>query len=170
LKYKKVILIIRDGWGWSENPYGNLIMEAKTPNADRYVTEYPSAILKCTGEDVGNPSSAQGGSEVGHLTLGAGRIVWQPQELINRSIADGSFFENPALMLAIKNCQKNNSALHLAGLFSDAGVHSDVNHLLALLKLAKDNGLSNVFIHLVLDGRDVPEKSSGEFVDKLKQK
>ena len=170
MKYKKVILIIRDGWGWSENPYGNLIMEAKTPNADRYVTEYPSAILKCTGEDVGNPSSAQGGSEVGHLTLGAGRIVWQPQELINRSIADGSFFENPALMLAIKNCQKNNSALHLAGLFSDAGVHSDVNHLLALLKLAKDNGLSNVFIHLVLDGWDVPEKSSGEFVDKLKQK
>jgi 2,3-bisphosphoglycerate-independent phosphoglycerate mutase len=170
VKHKKVILIIRDGWGWSENPYGNLIMEAKTPNADKYAAEYPSAILKCTGEDVGNPQSAQGGSEVGHLTLGAGRIVWQPQELINRSIMDGSFFDNPALMAAVKNCQKNNSALHLAGLFSDAGVHSDINQLFALLKLAKDNGLNKVFVHLVLDGRDVPEKSAAGFVAKLNEK
>jgi 2,3-bisphosphoglycerate-independent phosphoglycerate mutase len=170
MKNKKVILIVRDGWGYSTNPYGNAIMEANTPNADRYLSEYPSALLKCTGNDVGNPDGMQGGSEVGHLTMGAGRIVWQPQEMINNAIKDGSFFTNPALLKAIENCKKNNVALHLAGLFSDAGVHSDVNHLYALLKLAKDNRLSKVFIHLVLDGRDVPEKSALGYVEKLNEK
>ncbi len=170
MKNKKVILIVRDGWGYSTNPYGNAIMEANTPNADKYIKEYPSALLKCTGRDVGNPDGSQGGSEVGHLTMGAGRIVWQPQEMINNAIKDGSFFTNPALLQAIKNCQKNSSALHLAGLFSDAGVHSDVNHLYALLKLAKDNNLSKVYIHLVLDGRDVPEKSATGYVNELNEK
>jgi 2,3-bisphosphoglycerate-independent phosphoglycerate mutase len=170
MKNKKVILIVRDGWGYSMNPYGNAIMEANTPNADRYLSEYPSALLKCTGNDVGNPDGMQGGSEVGHLTMGAGRIVWQPQEMINNAIKDGIFFTNPALLKAIENCKKNNVALHLAGLFSDAGVHSDVNHLYALLKLAKDNGASKVFIHLVLDGRDVPEKSALGYVEKLNEK
>jgi 2,3-bisphosphoglycerate-independent phosphoglycerate mutase len=170
MKNKKVILIIRDGWGYSENSNGNAIMEAKTPNSDRYLTEYPSALLQCTGNEVGNPEGMQGGSEVGHLTLGAGRIVWQPQELINRSIKDSSFFENPALMSAIENCKKNNSALHLAGLFSDAGVHSDINQLFALMKLSKRNGLDKVFIHLVLDGRDVPERSAIKYVKKLNEK
>ena len=170
MKNKKVILIIRDGWGYSENSYGNAITAAKTPNADKYLKEYPSFLLKCTGHDVGNPTGIQGGSEVGHLTLGAGRIVWQPQELINRSIENGQFFKNPALLSAIKNCQKNNSALHLSGLFSDTGVHADINHLYALMRLAKDNGLNKVFIHLVLDGRDVPEKSASKFVEKLNKK
>ena len=170
MKNKKVILIVRDGWGYSTNPYGNAIMEAKTPNADRYLKEYPSALLKCIGNDVGNPEGMQGGSEVGHLTLGAGRIVWQPQELINRSINDGSFFENPALMSAIENCKKNNSALHLAGLFSDAGVHSDIRQLFALMELAKRNGLNKVFIHLVLDGRDVPERSAKGYAEQLNKK
>lgn len=170
MKNKKVILIVRDGWGYSTNPYGNAIMEANTPNADKYLNEYPSALLKCFGNDVGNPQGAQGGSEVGHLTMGAGRIVWQPQEMINNAIKDGSFFQNPALLKAIENCKKNDSALHLAGLFSDAGVHSDVNHLYALLKLAKDNGLNKVFIHLILDGRDVPERSALGYVEKLNEK
>lgn len=167
---KKVILIVRDGWGYSENPYGNAIMEAKTPNSDKYLNEYPSALLKCTGQDVGNPAGSQGGSEVGHLTMGAGRIVWQPQEMINNAIKDSSFFSNPALLKAIENCRKNNSALHLAGLLSDAGVHSDINHLYALLKLAKDNDLDKVYIHLILDGRDVPEKSALGYVEKLNEK
>jgi 2,3-bisphosphoglycerate-independent phosphoglycerate mutase len=170
MKNKKVILIVRDGWGYSTDSYGNAIMAAKTPNADKYLREYPSALLKCTGQDVGNPEGSQGGSEVGHLTMGAGRIVWQPQEMINNAIKDGSFFTNPALLEAIENCKKNESVLHLAGLFSDAGVHSDVKHLYALLKLAKDNGLSNVCIHLVLDGRDVPEKSALGYVEKLNEK
>ena len=170
MKNKKVILIVRDGWGYSTESYGNAIMAAKTPNADKYLQEYPSALLKCTGQDVGNPEGSQGGSEVGHLTMGAGRIVWQPQEMINNAIKDGSFFKNPALLKAIENCKKNNKALHLAGLFSDAGVHSDVKHLYALLKLAKDNGLSNVCIHLILDGRDVPEKSALGYIEKLNEK
>jgi len=167
---KKVILIVRDGWGYSTNPYGNAIMAAKTPNSDNYINNYPTSILKCIGEEVGNPDSAQGGSEVGHLTLGAGRIVWQPQQLINNSIADESFFTNQAFLGAIENCKKNNSALHLSGLLSDAGVHSDINQLYALLKLAKINGLTKVFIHVVTDGRDVGEKTALEYVGKLENK
>jgi len=167
---KKVILVIRDGWGYSTNPYGNLIMKSHVPNNDRYLAEFPSATLKCFGNEVGNPEEMQGGSEVGHLTLGAGRIVWQPQELINQSIKSGDFFKNPALLKAIKNCQKNNSALHLAGLFSDAGVHSDIKQLFALMELAKINGLKEVYIHLILDGRDVPEKSALKYVEQLNNK
>jgi 2,3-bisphosphoglycerate-independent phosphoglycerate mutase len=170
MQNKKVILIVRDGWGYSTNPYGNAIMAAKVPNNDKYLAEYPTAQLKCTGQDVGNPDGAQGGSEVGHLTMGAGRIVWQPQEMINNAINDGSFFKNPALLKAIENCQKNNSTLHLSGLLSDAGVHSDIKHLFALLKLAKDNGLEKVYIHVVLDGRDVPEKSAINYIEQLNKK
>jgi len=170
MENKKVILIIRDGWGYSTDPYGNAVMAAKVPNNDKYLREYPSALLKCTGEDVGNPKGSQGGSEVGHLTMGAGRIVWQPQETINNAISDGSFFKNPSLLKAIENCKRNNSTLHLSGLLSDAGVHSDIHQLYALLKLAKDNGLEKVYIHLVLDGRDVPEKSAKIYVEQLNEK
>jgi 2,3-bisphosphoglycerate-independent phosphoglycerate mutase len=170
MKNKKVILIIRDGWGYSTNPYGNMIMKAKAPNSDRYLKEFPSATLKCFGNEVGNPEEMQGGSEVGHLTLGAGRIVWQPQELINQSIKQGDFFKNEALMKAIENCKEKNSVLHLAGLFSDAGVHSDIKQLYALMELAKREGLRKVFVHLVLDGRDVPEKSAIKYVEELNKK
>ena len=162
-------MIIRDGWGHSQDEYGNAIMAAKTPNHDRYVKEFPTAILKCMGNDVGNPKGIMGGSEVGHLTLGAGRVIWQPQELINRAIENKSFFENKSLLSAIENCKKNNSALHLMGLFSDAGVHSDLDHLLALMELAKINGLDKVSIHLVLDGRDVPEKSALDILVRLEK-
>ncbi len=167
---KKVILIIRDGWGESNNEYGNAIMAANVPNDKYFKENYPSAILKCTGNDVGNPETAQGGSEVGHLTLGAGRIVWQPQEMINQKIKSGEFFANLALMGAIENCKKNNSNLHLCGLFSDAGVHSDIAHMYALMKMAKQNNINNVYLHLVLDGRDVPEKSALEYLKKLDEK
>ncbi len=170
MKNKRVILIVRDGWGESSIVKGNAIKAAHVPNHENYVKNYPSSLLKCIGREVGNPESAQGGSEVGHLTLGAGRVVWQPQELINQAIENGSFFENRALLSAIDNCLRNNSSLHLAGLFSDAGVHSDVNHLYSLLKLAKENKLNNVFIHLVLDGRDVPEKCALDYLEKLNQK
>lgn len=169
MKNKKVVLIIRDGWGHSKNEYGNAIMAAKTPNHDKYVKEFPTAILKCMGNDVGNPKGVMGGSEVGHLTLGAGRVVWQPQELINRAIEDRSFFENKSLLAVVENCKKNDSALHLMGLFSDAGVHSDLDHLLALMELAKMNGLSQVFLHLVLDGRDVPERSALTILERLEK-
>lgn len=167
---KKVILIIRDGWGESNNEYGNAIMAAKIPNDKNYKDNFPSTVLKCTGNDVGNPETAQGGSEVGHLTLGAGRIVWQPQEMINQKIKSGEFFTNPALVGAMENCKKNNSNLHLCGLFSDAGVHSDISHMYALIQMAKQNNINNVYLHLVLDGRDVPEKSALGYLEKLDEK
>lgn len=170
MKHKKVILIVRDGWGSSTDSYGNAIMAAKTPNSDNYVKNYPTSLLKCVGKEVGNPDSAQGGSEVGHLTLGAGRIVWQPQQLINNAIDNGSFFVNPALVGAIENCKKNNSALHLAGLLSDAGVHSDIHQLYALLKLAKVSGLTKVFVHVITDGRDVGEKTASAYIEELEGK
>lgn len=170
MKPKKVILIIRDGWGESKEKKGNAILAANTPNNNKYLASFPTTLLKCTGRDVGNPESAQGGSEVGHLTIGAGRIVWQPQELINISIENGEFFQNKELLGAIENCKKNNSALHLSGLFSDAGIHSDINQLFALMKMAKENGLNKVCIHLVLDGRDVPEKSAIGFLEKLEER
>ncbi|MEI8067528.1 MAG: 2,3-bisphosphoglycerate-independent phosphoglycerate mutase [Candidatus Shapirobacteria bacterium] len=167
---KKVILIVRDGWGYSDKEKGNAIKAANTPNNDEYISHYPTSLLKCTGAEVGNPESAQGGSEVGHLTLGAGRVVWQPQEIINRSIINGSFFVNPAFLGAIENCKKNDSDLHISGLLSDAGVHSDIDHLFALLKLAKDSGLTKVYIHVITDGRDVPEKSALGYIEKLENK
>lgn len=170
MKPKKVVLIVRDGWGYRKEKKGNAIAWANVSNNDDYMNNYPTSVLSCIGNDVGNPEGIQGGSEVGHLTLGAGRVVWQPQELINRSIKDNSFFENKVFLEGILNCKKNKSALHLCGLFSDAGVHSDVNHLYGLLEMAKRNNLDNVFIHLVLDGRDVPEKSSIEYLKQLEMK
>jgi 2,3-bisphosphoglycerate-independent phosphoglycerate mutase len=167
---KKVLLLIRDGWGYSRQERGNAVMAASTPNDDFYSENYPTCVIKCTGNDVGNPPGVQGGSEVGHLTLGAGRIVWQPYELINRSIRDKSFFRNRELLHAIENCRKKRSDLHLSGLFSDQGVHADMRHLFSLLKLAKKEHFNRVFIHLCLDGRDVPEKSALGFVRQLKKK
>jgi 2,3-bisphosphoglycerate-independent phosphoglycerate mutase len=128
MKNKKVILIVRDGWGYSTDAFGNAIMAAKTPNNDNYIQKYSTTLLKCTGSEVGNPESAQGGSEVGHLTLGAGRIVWQPQERINQSIENGSFLKNPAILGAIKNCKKNFARNHLGyNLFPNMVVHKGPN-------------------------------------------
>ena len=166
----RVLLLIRDGWGYSGEERGNAIMAAKTPNDDAFSRDYPTCIVKCTGNDVGNPDGVQGGSEVGHLTIGAGRIVWQPYELINRTIKDGTFFKNKALLGAIENCLRNGSSLHLSGLFSDQGVHADLRHMFALLDLAKMNKLEKVYIHLCLDGRDVPERSALGFLDMLEKK
>ncbi len=166
----KVLLIIRDGWGFSKEKKGNAIKAANTPNDDRYVSGYPTSLIKCTGNDVGNPDGVQGGSEVGHLTIGAGRIVWQPYELINQKIKSGEFFRNKALLGAIENCKKNGSNLHVSGLFSDQGVHADLRHMFAVLDLAKKKNFSRVFIHLCLDGRDVPERSALGFVSQLNKK
>ena len=163
-------MIIRDGWGYSESDYGNAIRAAKAPNDGYYSASFPSTILDVTGNAVGNPEGTQGGSEVGHLTIGAGRIVWQPYEMINRTIKDGSFFRNTVLLGAIENCRNKKSSLHLSGLFSDQGVHADIRHLFALLELAKKHGLDKVYIHLCLDGRDVPERSAPGFLVQLEKK
>jgi len=167
---KKVLLIIRDGWGYSREDKGNAVKAASTPNDDFYSETYPTSTIRCTGTDVGNPQGVQGGSEVGHLTIGAGRTVWQPYELINRAIEDKSFFRNKVLLEAIENCKKKKSDLHLSGLFSDQGVHADLRHMFSLLELAKKKNFRRVFVHLCLDGRDVPEKSALGFVRQLTKK
>lgn len=167
---RPLILIIRDGWGYSKTREGNAVLQAKVPNNGYYDKNCPRSILRCSGNAVGNPEGVQGGSEVGHLTMGAGRIVWQPYELINRKIRDGSFFRNRILMKAINNCKKHDSDLHLMGIFSDKGVHGTVEHLYALLELAKRNGLKKVWVHCFLDGRDAPERSAMEYIKKFLQK
>jgi 2,3-bisphosphoglycerate-independent phosphoglycerate mutase len=166
----KVILIIRDGWGHSKETKGNAVKAANVPNNDYYEKNFPMATLKCSGNAVGLPEGTQGGSEPGHLTIGAGRIVWQPLEFINKEICSGKFFKNPALMIAINNCKKNNSALHLMGLFSDEGIHGMTTHLYALLELAKKNKIEKVFVHAFLDGRDVPEKSAKKYFEEFAKK
>ncbi len=167
---RRILLIVRDGWGYTKDKKGNAAAHADVPNNSRYEREYPWTLLKCTGNAVGLPEGTQGGSEPGHLTMGAGRIVWQPFEDINRKIRSGEFFKNKALMLAIDNCNKNGSDLHLMGLFSDQGVHGTTEHLYALLKLAKRNGLKKVFVHAFLDGRDCPEKSASKYLSEFSKK
>lgn len=166
----KVILVIRDGRGYSEKEYGNAILSANTPNDDNYTSNYPTCLIKCTWNDVGNPEWIQWWSEVGHLTIGAGRIVWQPYELVNQEIKSWSFFTNKALLWAIENCKNNNSDLHISGLFSDQWIHADFNHIFSLLELCKKNDFDRVFIHIIADGRDVPEKSVSKFFDQAEKK
>ncbi|MFH1134207.1 MAG: 2,3-bisphosphoglycerate-independent phosphoglycerate mutase [Nanoarchaeota archaeon] len=157
---RKVLLIIRDGWGEGPDYDGNAITHANIPNHRSFVATYPTTLLQCTGNAVGNPEGVQGGSEVGHLTMGAGRVVWQPYEMINQAIKSGEFFRNEALLSAITHCKEHGTALHLSGLFSGEGVHADWRHMAAILRLCEQQSYSNVFIHLCLDGRDVPERSA----------
>jgi 2,3-bisphosphoglycerate-independent phosphoglycerate mutase len=164
---KQVILIVRDGWGYSEEKKGDATYIAKTPNNDKYLESYPWTLLKCTGEAVGLPEGTQGGSEPGHITMGAGRVIPQPLERINKSIRNGSFYENKTLVKALKKCKKTENKLHLAGLLSDQGIHGTVNHLYALLELAKRIGLHDVLIHCFLDGRDAPERSATTYINEL---
>jgi len=166
---KKVMLIIRDGWGYSEETHWNAIYQAKTPNDDEYNKVYPHCLLKCSGNAVWNPEWVQGGSEVGHLTIWAGRIVWQPYELINQEIKNWSFFENKELLTAIYHCKNNNSDLHLNWLFSDQWVHADYRHMHAILKICKQEKFDRVYIHLTTDGRDVPEKSAMWFLEETEK-
>jgi len=163
----KVLLIILDGYGEGKAYRGNAVKLAKSPNINQLRKEYPKCLLECSGNAVGLPKGSQGGSEVGHFTIGSGRIVWQSLEEINKSIKEKSFFKKKAFLDAIKNVNNNNSKLHLIGMISDQGVHSDFNHLFALLKLAKSHKIKKVYIHAFTDGRDVPEKSGGIFLKKL---
>ncbi len=161
---RRIMLIVRDGWGYTEETEGNAAYLADTPNNDRYMQEYPWTTLKCTGNAVGLPEGTQGGSEPGHLTMGAGRVVWQPLEEINRAIRDRSFYEKKPLLDVVEYLKRTGGKLHLAGLFSDQGIHGTIHHLHALLDLAKCNGLNDVYVHCFLDGRDVPERSAMEFL------
>ena len=167
---KPVVLCIMDGFGFNPSDYGNAITAAKTPRLDEIFKNNPMTYIGASGMDVGLPDGQMGNSEVGHTNIGAGRVVYQELTRITKSIMDGDFFGNDVFMAAIENCKKNNSALHLIGLLSDGGVHSHNTHLYALVELAKKNGLDKVFVHALLDGRDVPPSSGVDFVKELEDK
>ena len=167
---KPVVLCIMDGFGYNPADYGNAIIAAKTPRLDEIFKNNPMTYIGASGMDVGLPDGQMGNSEVGHTNIGAGRVVYQELTRITKSIMDGDFFENDVFMAAIENCKKNNTALHLIGLLSDGGVHSHNTHLYALVELAKKNGLDKVFVHALLDGRDVPPSSGVDFVKELEDK
>ena len=167
---KPIVLTIMDGFGFNEEKNGNAIESAATPRLDKIFKECPTTQIGASGMDVGLPDGQMGNSEVGHTNIGAGRIVYQELTRITKSIADGDFFENEAFLKAVENCKIKNSALHLMGLLSDGGVHSHINHLYGLVELAKKNGIDRVFIHALLDGRDVPPSSAADFIDTLNAK
>jgi len=163
-------LVILDGWGISPRVKGNAIAQANIPNFKSYLGGYPHSILTCCGECVGLPECQMGNSEVGHLNIGAGRVVYQEFTRITCSIRDGTFFKNEVLLEAVGHAKTNNKALHLMGLLSDGGVHSHISHLFALLDLAARVNLHDVFVHAFLDGRDVPPDNAREYLESLGRK
>ena len=167
---KPTVLMILDGYGLNENQEGNAVYEAKTPVMDSLMKNYPFVKGLASGMAVGLPNGQMGNSEVGHLNMGAGRIVYQELTRITKEIQDGTFFTNKSLMAAIDNCKMKDSALHIYGLLSDGGVHSHITHLYGLLELAKRNGLEKVYIHCFLDGRDTPPKSGIDYIRALQNK
>jgi 2,3-bisphosphoglycerate-independent phosphoglycerate mutase len=167
---KPLALIVLDGWGLSRKRIGNAIYQAHTPFYYQLLEQYPRARLKANGEEVGLPEGQMGNSEVGHLNIGAGRVVYQELTRISKAIEDGPFFANKELLSAMDYARLNKSNLHLLGLVSDGGVHSHLNHLFALLEMAKQSGVTNVYIHAVLDGRDVGPTSAGGYLSALEDK
>jgi len=170
LRPKPVALIVLDGWGVAPFSLANAIAQAKKPNFDFYSEHYFATTLQASGEAVGLPYGEMGNSEVGHLNIGAGRIVYQDLPLINKAIVAKEFFVNPIFIKAVKTVKKNNSSLHLIGLVSEGDVHSSVDHLFALLELAREQKIENVFIHAILDGRDMPYDSGLGLLKKVIQK
>ena len=167
---KPLTLIIMDGFGINPDTYGNAIKAAHAPNLHKLFADNPFTTIGASGMDVGLPDGQMGNSEVGHTNIGAGRVVYQELTRITKSIQDGGFFQNPALSAAMDNAKKPGAALHLAGLLSDGGVHSHIEHLFGLLEMAKKAGVQNVFVHCLMDGRDVPPTSGKEFVEQLQAK
>lgn len=167
----KVYLMILDGFGEGKDYPGNAVTHAKMPNLQRLRKEYPLTFLRAHGESVGLPADTQGGSEVGHFTIGAGRVIFQTLEEINRSIRNGEFFKKPPLVEACNKVKTTQGAsLHLLGMISDQGVHSHTDHLFALMKMAKDSGIAKTYIHAITDGRDVPEKCADKYVKMILEK
>ena len=167
---KPTVLMILDGYGLNEKTEGNAVAEANTPVMDGLMKNCPFVKGNASGMAVGLPDGQMGNSEVGHLNMGAGRIVYQELTRITKEIEDGVFFKNEALVAAMENCKKNNSDLHLFGLLSDGGVHSHNTHMYALLEMAKRNGIENVYLHAFLDGRDTPPSSGKDFVKEAMDK
>ncbi|MFR5414260.1 MAG: 2,3-bisphosphoglycerate-independent phosphoglycerate mutase, partial [Enterocloster bolteae] len=167
---KPTVLMILDGYGLNDNCQHNAVCEGKTPVMDQLMSQCPFVKGEASGMAVGLPEGQMGNSEVGHLNMGAGRIVYQELTRITKSIQDGDFFQIPEFLTAVENCKKHDSALHMFGLVSDGGVHSHNTHIYGLLELAKKNGLKKVYVHCFLDGRDTPPESGKGFVEQLEAK
>ena len=164
---KPVILAIMDGLGINSGEKGNAVLAAKTPFLDKMFAEYPSTEIGASGLSVGLPDGQMGNSEVGHLNMGAGRVVYQDFTRINQSVDSREIFTNPAILASMGDVRESGSTLHIIGLLSDGGVHSHINHLFALIDMAKNEGLERVFIHAFMDGRDTPPRSGTEYIKKL---
>jgi 2,3-bisphosphoglycerate-independent phosphoglycerate mutase len=167
---RPLVLIILDGWGYAPDSPSNAISLARKPNYDRLLREYPNTLIHTSGRYVGLPEGQMGNSEVGHLNIGAGRIVYMDITKIDRMIENGDFFSNPVLLEAIRNARSGGRQLHLCGLLSDGGVHSHQNHLYALLRMARQNGVDRVFVHSFMDGRDTLPTNGAGYVEQLQQK
>ena len=166
---KKILLCILDGVGISNKKEGNALINSNTPNLDNIISKYPNKNINASGNYVGLPDGQMGNSEVGHLTIGAGRIIYQSLELINKAIKDESFYNNESLINAINHAKKNNSKLHILGLLSDGGVHSHINHVKAVLKLCKKENFNNVYFHIFTDGRDTFYENSIKYIEELEK-
>jgi 2,3-bisphosphoglycerate-independent phosphoglycerate mutase len=166
---KLVLLVVLDGWGISAPGPGNPLTQADLPNMRRFMSAFPHTQLSASGESVGLPRGESGNTETGHLNLGAGRVVYQDLQRINMSIADGSFFENPVLTGAIEHAKKNNSNLHLMGLVGAGGVHSNIEHLFALIELCQKMQFNRVFLHLFTDGRDSPPNAAKVYISRIRE-
>src|SRR5690625_838377 len=167
---KLAALIILDGFALRDEEKGNAVKQANTPNFDRYWKQFPHNQLTASGEAVGLPDGQMGNSEVGHLNIGAGRIVYQNLTRINRSISSGDFYRDKTIIHAMQQAKEKNTSVHLLGLLSDGGVHSHMEHLFALLGVAKDQAIEDVYVHLFLDGRDVGPKTALEYIEKTEAK
>ena len=163
-------IIIMDGFGYRTEARGNAVIAAGTPNLDRLMARYPHTLIEASGLAVGLPAGQMGNSEVGHLNIGAGRVVYQDITAIDKAIEDGEFFENPEFVAAMDNCKKTGGALHLVGLLSDGGVHSMNTHLYALLEMAKRRNVEKVYVHCLMDGRDVPPTSGAGYIRQLEER
>ncbi len=166
---RPVVLTIMDGWGYSEEAENNAILAARTPNWDRLWGKYAHGLVNTSGIVVGLPQGQMGNSEVGHLNLGAGRVVYQDYTRVTEAIADGSFEENPALLSAIEKVRASGGAVHVMGLLSPGGVHSHEAHIHALIRMLAHQGVGDVFVHAMLDGRDMPPRSAGPSVERMQR-
>lgn len=169
MQKRPIALIIMDGWGHSESPESNAIMTADTPVFDNLWQNYPHTLISGSGKDVGLPDQQMGNSEVGHLNLGSGRVVYQDFSRISKAIDEGEYQKNPAILGAIEHAIENDKPLHLMGLLSDGGVHSHIDHIKATLSLAADKGVKQLYLHAFLDGRDTPPQSAGQFIQAIEE-
>ena len=168
---KPVMLMVLDGWGLNDNPgQKNAIKEVEPKNFIKYSEVYPNSVLKASGEAVGLPEGQMGNSEVGHLNLGAGRVIYQPLVKISKDIKDGVIFENKEMIKIMESVKENGTALHMGGLLSDGGVHSHIEHVYGILEMAKKFGIKKVYVHAFLDGRDTPPKSALQYIEVLEAK